>query len=81
LVQKSAETVENVFVTPSHTLRPGETFTLDYLLYFGPKTRYPKAVDHQLAWASTLAFTLLPGPHVLKFFYSSSAIMALPSYY
>lgn len=74
LVQKSAETIENVFVTPSHTLQPGETFTLDYLLYFGPKDLdILKAVDHQLARAVDFGFfapIARPLLHVLKFFYS-----------
>ena len=29
--------IENVFVSPSRSLQPGERFTLEYLLYFGPK--------------------------------------------
>jgi YidC/Oxa1 family membrane protein insertase len=74
LVQKSAEAVENVFVAPSHTLRPGETVTLDYLLYFGPKDLdILKAVDHQLARAIDFGFfapIARPLLHVLKFFYS-----------
>jgi YidC/Oxa1 family membrane protein insertase len=74
LVQKSAEAVENVIVTPSRTLQPGETLSLDYLLYFGPKDLdVLEAVDHQLARAVDFGFfSLLARPllYVLKFFYS-----------
>jgi YidC/Oxa1 family membrane protein insertase len=74
LVQKDADIVENVFVSPPHTLQPGETFSLNYLLYFGPKDLdILKMVDHQLARAVDFGFfapIARPLLYLLKFFYS-----------
>jgi YidC/Oxa1 family membrane protein insertase len=74
LVQKSDDAVENVFVSPHLSLRPGEALSLDYLLYFGPKDlNILKAVDHQLARAIDFGFfapIARPLLYVLKFFYS-----------
>ncbi|HXV21245.1 MAG TPA: membrane protein insertase YidC [Desulfuromonadales bacterium] len=74
LVQKDADIVENVFVAPTRTLHTGETFSLDYLLYFGPKDLdILKVVDHQLARAVDFGFfapIARPLLYVLKFFYS-----------
>lgn len=74
LVQKSTDAVENIFVSPPLTLQPGETHSLNYLLYFGPKDLdILKAVDHQLARVIDLGFfspIARPLLYVLKFFYS-----------
>jgi YidC/Oxa1 family membrane protein insertase len=74
LVQQSDGAVENIFVAPLLSLRPGEALSLDYLLYFGPKDLdILKAVDHQLARAVDFGFfapIARPLLYVLKFFYS-----------
>lgn len=74
IVQKSDDAVENIFVSPPRTLQAGETLSLDYLLYFGPKDLdILKAVDHQLARAVDFGFfapIARPLLYVLKFFYS-----------
>lgn len=73
-VQKNGAAIENVFVSPSRSLQPGERFTLEYLLYFGPKDLdILKTVDHQLAQAIDFGFfrpIARPLLTVLKFFYS-----------
>ncbi|MCM2264264.1 MAG: membrane protein insertase YidC [Desulfuromonadales bacterium] len=69
----NGDLLESVFVSPSLTLRPGESRQFDYLLFFGPKDfDQLKAADHQLeravdfGWFDLLAKPLL---HVLVFFY------------
>lgn len=74
IVQKNEDAVENIIVTPTKTLQPGEFFSLRYLLYFGPKDLdILKAVDHQLARAVDFGFfapIARPLLYILKFFYS-----------
>lgn len=74
IVQISDDTVENIVVTPTKTLQSGESLSLQYLLYFGPKDLdILKAVDHQLARAVDFGFfapIARPLLYVLKFFYS-----------
>ena len=74
IVQLNDTAVENVFVSPTKTLQSGESFSLQYLLYFGPKDLdILKAVGYQLSRAvdfGFFAFIARPLFYVLKFFYS-----------
>jgi len=73
LVQRNGEAIENVFSSPHRTLQPGDSFALNYLLYYGPKDLdILKVVDHELARAIDFGFfapIARPLLHILKFFY------------
>jgi len=74
IVQLNNEAVENIFVSPTKTIQSGESVSLNYLLYFGPKDLdILKAVGHQLSRAVDFGFfspIAQPLLYVLKFFYS-----------
>lgn len=74
MIVKNDDVVENIVVSPSKSLQPGDSFNLKYLVYFGPKDLdILKVVDHQLNRAVDFGFfapIARPLLYVLKFFYS-----------
>jgi YidC/Oxa1 family membrane protein insertase len=73
-VEKSNSTVDNILESPFVALTPGESFNLDYNLYFGPRdVEILQNVGHQLSRAIDFGFfspIAKPLLHVLRFFHT-----------